>query len=97
VCRPGGRIVFLNHFLNDGRILSKFERAIAPLTVHLGFSQFPICGRFLHRRITGRVDPEGERPRIWSLVIVRKGAEPPAAQAPDRDRRLQGVSQTISP
>src|SRR4051812_22062790 len=36
-CKPGGSLVFLNHFLSDSTIMSRFERAIAPLTVHLGF------------------------------------------------------------
>src|SRR3970282_2131538 len=37
LCRPGGRVVILNHFKSDNRILSKIETAISPLTVHIGF------------------------------------------------------------
>jgi phosphatidylethanolamine/phosphatidyl-N-methylethanolamine N-methyltransferase len=37
VCKPGGRVVILNHFKSDNRFLSKFETAISPLTVHIGF------------------------------------------------------------
>jgi Methylase involved in ubiquinone/menaquinone biosynthesis len=37
VCRPGGRIVVLNHFLSANPILSRIERLISPLTIHIGF------------------------------------------------------------
>ena len=30
VCRKGGRIVILNHFKSDNRLLSKIETAISP-------------------------------------------------------------------
>jgi phosphatidylethanolamine/phosphatidyl-N-methylethanolamine N-methyltransferase len=37
VCRPGGRIVVLNHFLSPKPALARIERAISPFTVHIGF------------------------------------------------------------
>ena len=37
VCRPGGRIIFLNHFRSPNPILASFERLISPFTVHIGF------------------------------------------------------------
>jgi phosphatidylethanolamine/phosphatidyl-N-methylethanolamine N-methyltransferase len=37
VCRPGGRILMLNHFVNGSKILGTVERAISPLCIHLGF------------------------------------------------------------
>src|SRR6478735_1368291 len=37
VCRPGGRIIFLNHFLSPNPILSRVERLISPFTIHVGF------------------------------------------------------------
>ncbi|MBM3777662.1 MAG: methyltransferase domain-containing protein [Acidimicrobiia bacterium] len=37
VCRKGGRIVILNHFRSPNPVLSRAERAISPLTVHIGF------------------------------------------------------------
>lgn len=36
-CKPGGRIVLLNHFRNGNRILSGLERAVAPVCSTLGF------------------------------------------------------------
>jgi phosphatidylethanolamine/phosphatidyl-N-methylethanolamine N-methyltransferase len=37
VCRRGGRIVILNHFKSQNAVLSRFDTAISPLTVHIGF------------------------------------------------------------
>jgi phosphatidylethanolamine/phosphatidyl-N-methylethanolamine N-methyltransferase len=37
ICRPGGKIIILNHFRSANPILSRIERAISPLTVHIGF------------------------------------------------------------
>jgi phosphatidylethanolamine/phosphatidyl-N-methylethanolamine N-methyltransferase len=70
VCRPGGRLVFLNHFLSDGWLASKVERAIAPLTVHLGFKSDIDLPAFIAQ--TGLRAASIEKvnvPRIWSLVI----------------------------
>ena len=70
VCRPGGRIVFLNHFLSDGPILSRFERAIAPLTVHVGFkSDFDLPASFTQTGLRAESIEKVNVPRIWSLVI----------------------------
>jgi phosphatidylethanolamine/phosphatidyl-N-methylethanolamine N-methyltransferase len=37
VCRPGGRIVLLNHFANHHPIVSRFERKISPFCSKIGF------------------------------------------------------------
>lgn len=37
VCRPGGRIVVVNHFRSRNPVKASIERALSPLTVHLGF------------------------------------------------------------
>jgi phosphatidylethanolamine/phosphatidyl-N-methylethanolamine N-methyltransferase len=74
VCRPGGRLVFLNHFLSDGSLMSSFERAIAPLTVHLGFkSDFDLPAFLAQTGLrTGSIE-KVNLPRIWSLVICPNG------------------------
>ncbi len=74
VCRPNGRIVFLNHFLSDGPILSKLERAIAPLTVHLGFkSDFDLPAFLAQTGLRAESIEKVNVPRIWSLLICRNG------------------------
>ena len=37
VCRPGGKIVLLNHFSNGNRLISRFEKTISPLCKRIGF------------------------------------------------------------
>ena len=70
VCAPGGRLVFLNHFLSDGSIMSRFERAIAPLTVHLGFkSDFDLPAFLAQTGLSASSIEKVNLPRIWSLVI----------------------------
>ncbi len=36
-CKPGGRIVLLNHFRNGNRVVSRIERAFSPVCTTLGF------------------------------------------------------------
>ncbi|MCE5230113.1 class I SAM-dependent methyltransferase [bacterium] len=37
VCRPGGRLVFLNHFLSDNKAVAAVEKVISPLCYRVGF------------------------------------------------------------
>ena len=37
VCRPGGRIIMLNHFSTDNKIIAAMEKVISPITKHLGW------------------------------------------------------------
>lgn len=37
VCRPGGRIVMLNHFSNGNKFIAAVEKMISPMCAHIGF------------------------------------------------------------
>ena len=37
VCKPGGRIVMLNHFSNGNKVIAAVEKMISPLCKHIGF------------------------------------------------------------
>ncbi|GAB4245213.1 MAG: class I SAM-dependent methyltransferase [Acidobacteriota bacterium] len=37
VCRPGGYLVFLNHFRHDGPIIGTLEKLLSPLFYRVGF------------------------------------------------------------
>ena len=37
VCKPGGRVIFLNHFASRSRLLAACERRLTPITRRLGF------------------------------------------------------------
>ena len=73
VCRPGGRIIFLNHFLSPNPILSRMERLISPMTIHIGFKSDLDLPAFLAQ---ADLKPESIEkvnfPRIWSLVTTIK-------------------------
>jgi phosphatidylethanolamine/phosphatidyl-N-methylethanolamine N-methyltransferase len=73
VCKPGGRIVFLNHFLSSNLVLSRAERMISPFTVHIGFKSDLDLPAFLAQAEIEPVSIEKVNiPRIWSLVTCVK-------------------------
>ena len=73
VCKPGGQIVILNHFRSANPVLSRVERAISPLTVHIGFKSDLDLPAFLAQ---AELRPESIEkvnvPKIWSLVTCVK-------------------------
>ena len=73
VCRPGGKVIFLNHFRSPNAILSRIERLISPLTVHIGFKADLDLPGFLAQASLNPVSIEKVNfPRIWSLVTCIK-------------------------
>src|SRR5215471_13438701 len=73
VCRPGGRIVILNHFLSKSRIGASLERMISPFTRYLGFKSDLDLQAFLVQADLKPVSIEKVNvPRIWSLVTCIK-------------------------
>jgi phosphatidylethanolamine/phosphatidyl-N-methylethanolamine N-methyltransferase len=69
VCRRGGRIVILNHFRSDRLIQSRIERAISPLTIHVGFKADLDMLAFLRQAELRPISVEKVNvPRIWSLI-----------------------------
>jgi phosphatidylethanolamine/phosphatidyl-N-methylethanolamine N-methyltransferase len=73
VCRSGGRIIFLNHFLSPNAILSRVERMISPYTIHIGFKADLDLPAFLAQADLHPVSIEKVNvPRLWSLVTCVK-------------------------
>jgi len=73
VCRPGGKIIVLNHFLSPNPVLAWFERLISPFTVHIGFKSDLDLPAFLAQAELEPVSIERINiPRIWSLVTCIK-------------------------
>jgi phosphatidylethanolamine/phosphatidyl-N-methylethanolamine N-methyltransferase len=73
VCRPGGRIIFLNHFLSPNPLLSRIERLISPYTIHIGFKADLDLPAFLAQADLQPVSIEKVNvPRLWSLVTCVK-------------------------
>ncbi len=73
VCRPGGRIILLNHFRSANALLAWVERSISPLTIHIGFKSDLDLPAFLTQAELSPVSIEKVNlPRIWSLVTCIK-------------------------
>lgn len=73
VCRPGGRIIFLNHFLSPNALVSRVERLISPFTIHIGFTADLDLRAFLAQSALEPISIEKVNvPRIWSLVTCVK-------------------------
>jgi phosphatidylethanolamine/phosphatidyl-N-methylethanolamine N-methyltransferase len=73
VCRPGGRIIILNHFRSANAILSRAERMISPLTIHIGFKADLDLPGFLAQANLQPVSIEKVNvPPMWSLVTCVK-------------------------
>ena len=73
VCRPGGRIVILNHFRSSNAVGAWMERIIAPGAKYLGFKSDLDLPAFLVQAGLAPVSIEKVNvPRIWSLVTCVK-------------------------
>ncbi|MEQ1870945.1 MAG: methyltransferase domain-containing protein [Vicinamibacterales bacterium] len=73
VCRPGGRMIVLNHFRSSNLVGAWLERLISPLTVHIGFKSDLDLPGFLAQAELKPVSIEKVNvPRIWSLVTCIK-------------------------
>jgi len=75
VCRPGGRIVIVNHFLSRNPLKASLEKVLTPLSVHVGFRlDTPIAAVLndpeLDLEIRRNVNLFGN----WTLLRLRKSA-----------------------
>jgi len=69
VCRPGGRIIMLNHFSNGNKMIAAVEKVISPMTKRLGWRtdlslNTVLEGTDLHVARKQNVNPL----RLWALV-----------------------------
>lgn len=73
VCRPGGRVIILNHFKSANAIMGRIETAISPMTVHIGFTADLDLPAFLTQADLRPVSIEKVNvPKMWSLITVVK-------------------------
>ena len=69
VCRPGGKIVILNHFRSRTPVVARVEQAISPFTVHIGFKADLDLKAFLTQAELTPVSIEKVNiPKMWTLV-----------------------------
>ena len=73
VCKPGGKIAILNHFRSLNPVMSRLDRALSPLTVHIGFkSDLDLPGFIAQAELRPISIEKVSIPPVWSLVICRK-------------------------
>lgn len=73
VCKVGGRIVFLNHFLSSNFALAWIERLISPLTVHIGWKSDLDLSAFLAQAELQAISIEPVNLLgLWSLVTCQR-------------------------
>lgn len=83
VCRPGGTVIVVNHFVHEDRLLRHVERWATPLTRMIGF------------RLDTRAEVVTRTPDLnvhsiqpvnlfgwWKLVVLRKRPAPGGPEAP---------------
>ena len=73
VCKPDGKIVFLNHFRSVNPFLSRLDRAVSPLTVHIGFkSDLDLPGFIAQSELRPISIEKVSVPPLWSLIICNR-------------------------
>ena len=73
VCRPGGRVIILNHFKSANRVMGWIEKTISPATVHIGFTADLDLPGFLAQAELRPVSIEKVNvPKMWTLITVVK-------------------------
>ncbi len=73
VCREGGHIVLLNHFLSTRPALSALERWLSPITARAGFrSDLDLSVLLAQAGLTPVSVKKVNTPKIWSLVQCRR-------------------------
>ena len=69
VCRPGGRIIMLNHFSNGNKLIAAVEKVISPLCKHIGFRTDLALSTVLEGTSLQVARKEKVNPlRFWHLV-----------------------------
>ena len=73
VCRPGGKVIILNHFRSKNRMGAWAEKLIAPFAVYLGFKSDVDLPAFLTQAKLNPISIEKVNfPPIWSLITCIK-------------------------
>lgn len=82
VCKPGGRIIMLNHFSNGNKLIAAVEKAISPLCKHIGFRTDLALNTVLEGTSLLVARKEKVNPlRLWYLVEcvnAKNGSTAPA-------------------
>lgn len=81
VCKPGGRIIMLNHFSNGNKVIAAVEKLISPLCKHIGFRTDLALHTVLEGTCLTVASKQKVNPlRFWHLVecVNKKNGHQPA-------------------
>ena len=69
VCRPGGTIVVVNHFMSENGVMRHVERRLAPLASKIGFhADFPLEDFIVAGKLTVRESRPSNLFGYWKLL-----------------------------
>lgn len=75
VCRPGGRLVIINHFRSDNPVLGFVSGVINPMTKHLGWTTRLRFRDVLNgERLTVERHDKAARFSLQTVIVARKDA-----------------------
>jgi phosphatidylethanolamine/phosphatidyl-N-methylethanolamine N-methyltransferase len=95
VCKPGGVVLILNHFLSSDPLIARFERALSPLTIHFGFrSDLDLVSLLDDAGLKAASVDAANHPPIWRLVTCVKDGRIDRQLAGDRDSTPSHSSHT---
>jgi phosphatidylethanolamine/phosphatidyl-N-methylethanolamine N-methyltransferase len=73
VCKPGGTIIVVNHFISQNRLLRFFETILTPLTQWIGFRMdLPIDRVKQTPHLTCLAEERVNLAGLWHLLVMRK-------------------------
>jgi phosphatidylethanolamine/phosphatidyl-N-methylethanolamine N-methyltransferase len=73
VCRVGGHVVLLNHFLSSDPFFSKVERMVSPFMARLGFrSDLDARVLLAHARLHPVSVRKVNTPKLWTVIHCRR-------------------------
>ena len=76
VCRPGGRLVVVNHFLSRNPLKASVEKALTPLSVHVGFRlDTPLTTVLQDPGLTLEIKKRVNLLGNWTLLRLRKSTD----------------------
>jgi len=76
VCKPGGRLVVVNHFLSRNPLKASVEKALTPLSVHVGFRlDTPLTTVLQDPGLTLEIKRRGNLFGNWTLLRLRKATD----------------------
>jgi phosphatidylethanolamine/phosphatidyl-N-methylethanolamine N-methyltransferase len=98
VCRPGGRIILLNHFSNGNKLIAAVEKVISPLCKHIGFRTDLSLNTVLEGTSLFVASKEKVNPlRFWHLVECENRKNGPGLRSTDLAARTCGPHSTPRP